>query len=74
MDKEYLCVEEFESQKCDKYGFSIDDEYMAVEEFTTWFMLDSRANDGVITLARCEDNSCIIEIDTDTLERCFAEI
>ncbi len=73
MDKEYLCIEELALQKCDEDGFVIDNDLMIVEKFTTWVILDSRVNDGVHTLTRCEDNSWI-EIDTDTLERHFAEI
>lgn len=73
MDREYLCIEEFELQKCDEDGFSVENESITIEKFTTWVKLDSRVNDGVHTLTRYENNSWI-EIDIDTLERYFVEI
>lgn len=72
--KQAQCIKGFSLEKCDDDGFTIENEYLIVEENTVWNISDDdyRVIGGEVRLEN-EDGTWL-EISSETFEDCFEEI
>lgn len=75
LDKTYRCIKGFSIEKCDDDGFTLENEYMVVEECSIWHIPDEdnyRFIGGEIRLE--SDDLEWLEISKDTLKERFVLI
>lgn len=69
-EKTYKCIKEFSLDKYDDDGFIIEDEIFVVPLDSIW----ERSEFSYMSDVRLEGNLGWLELDKDTLEKCFIEV